>query len=60
MQSCGKTLIGTTRVILEPPSFAILAATHDTNVKAEIDRLSSELLSSELMKLDKPWRFVVK
>ena len=29
------------------------AATHDMKVKEEIDRLNSELV-----KLDKPWRFV--
>jgi hypothetical protein len=31
------------------------AASHDMNDKPEIDRLSSELV-----KLDKPWRFVSK
>jgi hypothetical protein len=30
-------------------------ATHDMKVKEEIDRLSSELVN-----LDKPWRFVAK
>jgi hypothetical protein len=47
--------IGTTRVILEPLSFARLAATHDMKVKEEIERLAREY-----GKLKEPWRFVAR
>ena len=43
---------------IEQPMDALarkFAATHDMKVKAEIDRLSSELV-----KLDRPWVFVAK
>jgi len=46
-------LIGTTRVILEPLRFALLAATHDMKVKDEIN-----LLAKEYGKLGEPWVFV--
>jgi hypothetical protein len=48
-------LIGTTRVILEPLRFALLAATHDMKVKEEIERLAREY-----GKLGEPWVFVAR
>jgi hypothetical protein len=53
-QSCGKTDWNHPS-LLEPLSFALLAATHDIKVKEGI-----ELLAREYGKLGEPWQFVSK